>query len=205
MAKKAWRNRIVGHGEEPPENLLANPQNWRIHPGSQQAALKGVLNDVGLVQSVIVNRRTGFLVDGHMRVMLALKEGQPTLPVVYVDLTEAEEAKILSTLDPIAGLAVTDKQQLAGLLESVRSDDEGLSKLLADLGGAATAVPASTATGDPYPEQADEGAAWEPTDHGEDDLGPEGDPDTPFNPSNVRYDDAPGPKKCPHCGADLTS
>jgi hypothetical protein len=31
-----WRNRIVGSGEEPPDQLLANPANWRIHPGSQQ-------------------------------------------------------------------------------------------------------------------------------------------------------------------------
>jgi hypothetical protein len=34
-----WRNRIVGSGEEPPEQLLANPANWRIHPRGQQQAL----------------------------------------------------------------------------------------------------------------------------------------------------------------------
>src|SRR6266704_2927845 len=34
-----WRNRIVGHGEEDPEQLLANPKNWRIHPKNQQDAL----------------------------------------------------------------------------------------------------------------------------------------------------------------------
>ena len=28
----AWRNRIVGSGDEPPEQLLANPANWRLHP-----------------------------------------------------------------------------------------------------------------------------------------------------------------------------
>jgi len=27
-----WRNRIVGTGEEAPDQLLANPQNWRTHP-----------------------------------------------------------------------------------------------------------------------------------------------------------------------------
>ena len=40
MAKTAtaWRNRIVGHGEEAPDQLLANPKNWRIHPKAQQDA-----------------------------------------------------------------------------------------------------------------------------------------------------------------------
>ena len=40
----AWRNRIVGHGEEPPEQLLANPANWRLHPTEQQRAL-AILNE----------------------------------------------------------------------------------------------------------------------------------------------------------------
>lgn len=35
-APTAWRNRIVGYGEEAPEQLLASPWNWRIHPGHQQ-------------------------------------------------------------------------------------------------------------------------------------------------------------------------
>ena len=32
-----WRNRIVGEGVEAPDQLLANPQNWRTHPKFQQA------------------------------------------------------------------------------------------------------------------------------------------------------------------------
>jgi hypothetical protein len=43
----AWRNRIGGSGEEAPEQLLANPGNWRIHPRNQQAALAGALDTVG--------------------------------------------------------------------------------------------------------------------------------------------------------------
>ena len=34
-----WRNRISGSGEEAPDQLLANPANWRIHPKAQQDAL----------------------------------------------------------------------------------------------------------------------------------------------------------------------
>ena len=42
-----WRNRITGSGEEAPDQLLANPANWRIHPKAQQDALAGALDAVG--------------------------------------------------------------------------------------------------------------------------------------------------------------
>jgi hypothetical protein len=88
----AWRNRITGSGQEAPDQLLANPANWRIHPKAQQDALAGALDQVGWVQQVLVNRRTGFVVDGHTRFALALRRGEPTVPVLYVDLDPAEEA-----------------------------------------------------------------------------------------------------------------
>jgi hypothetical protein len=96
-----WRNRIVGSGEEAPDQLLANPANRRIHPKAQQDALAGALDAVGWVQQVLVNRRTGFVVDGHARVALALSRGEATVPVLYVDLAPEEEALVLATLDPI--------------------------------------------------------------------------------------------------------
>ena len=68
----AWRNRITGTGEEAPNQLLANPANWRIHPKAQQDALAGALDQVGWVQQVLVNRRSRFVVDGLARVALAL-------------------------------------------------------------------------------------------------------------------------------------
>lgn len=103
-----WQNRIVGSGEEDPEQLLANPGNWRIHPKRQQDALSGVLDEVGWVDQIIVNQRTGHVVDGHLRVSLALRRNEPTVPVLYVDLSEAEEKLVLATLDPIAAMATAD-------------------------------------------------------------------------------------------------
>ena len=87
-ATAPWANRIVDHGEESPESLLPNPANWRLHGAGQRCALADVLGEVVLVQSVIVNRTSGHLVYGHLRVELALSQGQPTIPVVYVELSE---------------------------------------------------------------------------------------------------------------------
>lgn len=130
-----WRNRITGAGEEAPDQLLANPANWRIHPKAQQDALAGALDAIGWVQQVLVNRRTGFVVDGHARVALALSRGEPRVPVLYVDLAPDEEALVLATLDPIGAMAGRDDEKLKALLADVTVDDAGLLALLGDLGG----------------------------------------------------------------------
>ena len=127
------KNRIIGSGEEPLDSILFNPRNWRIHPLNQQNALKGVLEEVGWVQEVIINKRTGHLVDGHLRCQLAAREGARSIPVKYVDLSEEEEALVLATLDPIASMAATDKQKLDELLRSIRAEDEDVLNLLDEL------------------------------------------------------------------------
>lgn len=130
-----WVNRIVDSGEESPDQLLSNPRNWRIHPKSQQDALSAVLDNVGWVQHVVVNRSTGFVVDGHLRVALAISKGEPSIPVVYVDLTEEEEALVLAALDTVSHMGVPDEEALATLLDDIKSSDEaltGLAELFAD-------------------------------------------------------------------------
>ena len=111
-----WQNRIIGVGEVDPETLLANPHNWRIHPKKQKESLHAVLGDIGWGSGIIVNQRTGFVVDGHLRVSLALQEEEELIPVQFVDLSEEEEKTILATLDPIGALAVVDKEKLTALL-----------------------------------------------------------------------------------------
>ena len=127
------RNRIVGSGEESLDQIMFNPRNWRVHPKAQQDALKGVLEEVGWVQQVIVNKRTGNLVDGHLRCQLAMREGAETIPVVYVDLDEAEEELILTTIDPIGAMATADKEKLDELMKGIASDNELVREMLEGL------------------------------------------------------------------------
>ena len=129
----AWRNRIVGSGEESPDQLLANPANWRVHPRAQQDALAGALDQVGWVQQVLVNRHSGFVVDGHARVALAISRHEPTVPVLYVDLEPDEEALVIATLDPIGAMATADDAKLRALLADISVDDAGLLALLGSL------------------------------------------------------------------------
>lgn len=123
----------MGSGEEDPLQLLANPLNFRLHPKPQQDALAGVLGEVGWVQQVLVNRQSGHVIDGHLRVELAISRNEPTVPVLYVDLDPAEEALILATLDPIGAMAATDAPKLEELLREVQSGDAAVQAMLADL------------------------------------------------------------------------
>ncbi|MCC6238134.1 MAG: DNA modification methylase [Dehalococcoidia bacterium] len=126
QALSGWRNRITGHGEEAPDQLLANPRNWRVHPKAQQEALAAVLDQVGWVQDVIVNQRTGHVMDGHARTALAISRREQSIPVVYIDVDEAEEKLILASLDPISVMATTDHDAMRALLAEISVDDEAL-------------------------------------------------------------------------------
>jgi len=125
-----WKNRIIGNGEEAPDQLLANPHNWRIHPKFQQDALAAVLDEVGWVQEVIVNCTTGHLIDGHLRVQLAMRRDEPTIPVKYVELSEEEEALVLLTLDPISALADKAKGEYALCCELIDTENKDIIDLI---------------------------------------------------------------------------
>lgn len=132
-AAASFRNRIVGEGEEAPDQLLANPLNFRRHTVAQLDALRGLLKEVGWVQRVVVNQRTGHIVDGHGRVELALREGEPVVHVVYVDLSEEEERKVLASMDEIGSMAYKDGDVLAALLEGLSTEDAALAAVVTSL------------------------------------------------------------------------
>lgn len=129
----AWRSRIVGEADVSPEELLANPFNFRVHSTEQGRALDGALDEIGWIQRVVVNRNTGHVVDGHLRVSRAMRRNETAVPVLYVDLTENEERIALATMDPIAAMAGTDADLLADLLAQVEATNEPLLEFLQEL------------------------------------------------------------------------
>lgn len=128
-----WRNRIVGHADEPPETLLPNPLNWRTHPRAQLQALDGVLGEVGWVNEILVNKQTGHVVNGHARIALAIERHEAAVPVTYVDLSDDEERTVLATLDPLGAMATTDLAKLEELLAAATPSDERIASMLGDL------------------------------------------------------------------------
>lgn len=125
-----WKNRIVGSETVDPATLKPHDLNWRDHPIAQQQALDVALEGVGWIKEVIVSKRTGTILDGHLRVERAFALGE-MVPVVYVDVSKNEEKAILATMDPLADAAGIDREKLTDLMQSIDGDREELAKLRA--------------------------------------------------------------------------
>lgn len=111
-----------------------------------------MLAQIGWIQQVIVNKRTSgrwgdsqnieTLIDGHLRVAMAISQGEETdVPVLYVDLEPEEERLALASIDPLSAMAATDKQQLDALLREVSSEDAAVQAMLAELAAKEGIIP----------------------------------------------------------------
>jgi ParB-like chromosome segregation protein Spo0J len=129
----------------PASALRANPRNWRTHPAAQREALRGVLAEIGFATALVARELedgTLELIDGHLRAETA---PDALLPVLVLDVTEEEAAKLLLTLDPVAALAGTDQGQLGELLATTEFANPQLDGLLGELAAAADAAFEETA------------------------------------------------------------
>jgi hypothetical protein len=113
--------------------LRPNPRNWRTHPDSQRDALRGALAEIGYADALLARELADGsleLVDGHLR---AETTPDAVVPVLVLDVTEEEAAKLLLTLDPLAGLAGVDHDRLNDLLAEVKFASPQLDELLETL------------------------------------------------------------------------
>src|SRR6516162_1982494 len=113
--------------------LLRNPRNWRTHPTAQARALRALLTEIGYADALIARELSDGqlqLIDGHLRC-----ETTPDMevPVLVLDVTEAEADKLLATLDPLACLAEANRETLSTLLATVDTDSAAVQALLANL------------------------------------------------------------------------
>lgn len=132
MKRKAWENRIVRMEEVDPRELIANPKNWRVHPQHQQDSMRAIFQSIGWTAAVTVNERTGVIIDGHLRVSLAIEDGAETVPVLYVRVTDSEEAQVLATFDVIAGLAQKDEAKYQELVDEI-GREENIDQVILEL------------------------------------------------------------------------
>ena len=126
------RDRIVGLRRVRADKLLPNPKNWRRHPKAQGEALKGLLQEIGYADALLARETPDglMLIDGHLRAETTPKT---EVPVLVLDLDEAEADKLLLTLDPLAAMAEMDGAATQALLEGVQTESDGVRAMLAGL------------------------------------------------------------------------
>lgn len=135
------RNRILEYRTVEACELHPNPKNWRTHPKAQQEALRGILAEVGIADAVLARQLADgslMLIDGHLR---AETMPDQKIPVLILDVNEAEADKLLATLDPMAAMAESDSVKLDELLRGVDTGNEALQQMLADLAAAEGVTP----------------------------------------------------------------
>jgi len=101
-----------------PKTIRLNSKNWRIHPRRQRQAYNAFKKEIGWAGAILINEKTGNLLDGHMRVDEAVKNGESQIPCLIGNWDEQQENLILQNLDPLGALAVADKEALASLTEA---------------------------------------------------------------------------------------
>jgi len=118
-------------------SIKLHPQNPRIISESAKKKLRGKMKDVGLLQPLIVNRTTGYLLGGHQRLasLDSLEHYKPgkndyLLDVAMVELDSKAELEMLVFLNNPSGQGHWDLDGLATLaLEGgVNFEDMGFDK-----------------------------------------------------------------------------
>ena len=123
------RDRVKELRRVPASELRANPKNWRTHPPAQEAALKGVLAEIGFADAMIARETEDGLelIDGHLRRDVM---GNQEVPVLVLDVTEEEADQLLLTLDPLAMMAHADQDQLLELLRDNPFESQAVADML---------------------------------------------------------------------------
>jgi ParB-like chromosome segregation protein Spo0J len=124
------RDRIKELRRVPAAQLRPHPRNWRRHPPQQQQALRGLLAEIGYADALLARELpdgTLELVDGHLR---AETTPDAHVPVLVLDISAEEAAKLLATLDPLAALAEHDQQLLSALVQDLHTENDALQQML---------------------------------------------------------------------------
>ncbi len=116
--------------------LTEHPKNPRRITESAQKKLRSKIKDIGLLQPVIFNRVTGYLLGGHQRmaVMDGLERYKPGvndyyLDVSVVELDEKKELEAIVFLNNASAMGQWNTDVLADLSGDVSFDDMGLDRV----------------------------------------------------------------------------
>jgi DNA modification methylase len=151
------RDRVTELRRVRARSLLPSPKNWRRHPKAQAEALRGLLSEIGYADALLARETPDglVLIDGHLR---AETTPNAVVPVLVLDVTEAEADKLLLSLDPLAAMAEGDADALRTLLAQVETDSDAVRKMLDGLAKEYGAQPGPKPLDDPGPnfEEAEE-------------------------------------------------
>lgn len=129
----AIRDRIKEMRRVRAGDLVKNPKNWRTHGPGQRSALANLLQEVGYAQCLVTRELDDgrlLLIDGHLRSEL---DPDQIVPVVVLDVDEAEADKLLARLDPIGAMAGVSRGKLDALLKGSVREQEKMTEIIEEI------------------------------------------------------------------------
>lgn len=112
-----------GFEEVPLANLKPHPKN--VNQGDFGAIQESIETN-GFFGAVTANKRTGHILAGNHRYFVAKQQHADTLPVVWVDVSDEEELRILLADNRTTRLGADDESALAALLADLAQTEIGL-------------------------------------------------------------------------------
>ena len=116
------------------KELKPAPYNPRQSTEKQETQLKRSLEKFGVVEPIIFNKQTGFIVGGHFRVRELKKLGYKEIECVIVDLNEDDEKELNIRLN--ANTGEWDFEMLANEWDAEQLEDWGLDIPIFDINNA---------------------------------------------------------------------
>lgn len=104
--------------------LKPAPYNARQSSKEQEKQLKASLEKFGVVEPIIFNKQTGYVVGGHFRLRELTKLGYQEIDCVIVDLNEDDEKELNIRLN--ANTGSWDWDRLANEWDAVQLNEWGL-------------------------------------------------------------------------------
>ena len=126
-------DRIKEFRRVPATTLHPHPKNWRVHNDRQRNVLQGILAEIGYADALLVRELSDGslqLIDGHLR---AETTPNQEVPVLILDLNDAEAEKLLATFDPLAALAETDQTMLDKLVANIETENVAVQEFLREM------------------------------------------------------------------------
>ena len=110
------------------KELKPHPKNPRKIASEAKKRLRDGLDKFGLVQPIIFNKRTGYIVGGHQRYSLISEKMQPDdkLQVAVIDVDEKAEAELIVFLNNTSSQGYWDEFALLDLVNTQQLEFDAL-------------------------------------------------------------------------------
>jgi hypothetical protein len=105
-----------------PKTLKPWDNNPRVMSKKDEDALKASIKEFGLVEPIVARRADRLVVGGHMRLKASVDLGFTSVPVVFIDVNDAQMQVLNIALNQISG--EFDYPKLMSILDGIKISQE---------------------------------------------------------------------------------